>query len=120
MRKSELRQVIREEIRAIVKEARSPKFDQRTRIKGKGADGYQQYKYELGMGYKGNGLTIWNRSIEEHGDYKTVAHIQHPQMTIKWYDKNLPREVKKEIEDIARGEKKAWDKGTHYYQNMNT
>ena len=32
-------------------------------------------RYDLGYGHMGNGLTVWNRLEEEHGDYKTVAHI---------------------------------------------
>ena len=31
--------------------------------------------YDIGYGFLGNGLTVWNRLEEEHGDYKTVAHI---------------------------------------------
>ena len=29
----------------------------------------------------GNGLTVWNRLEEEHGDYKTVAHWLRPHGT---------------------------------------
>ena len=32
-------------------------------------------RYDLGYGHLGNGLTVWNRLEEVHGDYKTVAHI---------------------------------------------
>ena len=35
----------------------------------------QAKAYDLGYGHLGNGLTVWNRLEEEHGDYKTVAHI---------------------------------------------
>ena len=116
MKKSELRQLIRE---VIAQEARAPKFDDRIRVKTKGSDGYQKYGYELGMGYKGNGLTIWNKNLEVDGDYKTVAHVDSPTGKISWYDKRLPPEVKKQIEAIAKSEKKKWDEGSHYYQNMN-
>ena len=32
-------------------------------------------KFELFMGCLGNGTTICNKAIEEHGDYKKIAHI---------------------------------------------
>ena len=35
----------------------------------------QAKAYDLGYGHLGNGVTVWNRLEEEHGDYKTVAHI---------------------------------------------
>lgn len=95
-----------------LKERSVPKFHARAEIKKGG-----KRTHDLGMGYMGNGLTIWDRSTEEGGDYKKVAHIQHPEMTITWNDKSLPPEVKKEIEKIAKAEKKAWEKGQHYYQN---
>ena len=113
MKEDKLRQKIRE---MIQQEARSPKkFDQRTRVKVKDKGG-SKYGYELGMGYLGNGLTIWNRNLEIGGDYAKVAHVDSPTGKIRWYDKNVPPEVKKEIEFIAKGEKKSWDQGTHTYQ----
>ncbi len=33
-------------------------------------------KENLGFGFMGNGLTVWDRTIEERGDYKKVARIQ--------------------------------------------
>jgi hypothetical protein len=54
-------------------------------------------KYDIGMGYKGNGLTIWNRAEEEHGDYKTIAHVSDDGV-VKFYDKNLPPAIKRRIE----------------------
>ena len=42
----------------------------------------------------GNGLTIWNRAEEKHGDYKIIAHISK-QGDLKVYDKQLPADLKK-------------------------
>jgi hypothetical protein len=52
--------------------------------------------YDIGAGYLGNGLTVWDRSREEHGDYKTIAHIgETGEVTI--YDKQMPSEILKQI-----------------------
>jgi len=51
-------------------------------------------KYDIGSGYMGNGLTIWNRAEEEHGDYKIIAHIS-PQGKLSIRDKQLPSDLKK-------------------------
>ena len=56
--------------------------------------------YDLGYGHLGNGLTVWNRLEEEHGDYKTVAHIG-PDRAITVYDKEMPQAVRDEIQRIA-------------------
>lgn len=40
--------------------------------------------FELFMGELGNGLTVCNKAVEEHGDYKQIAHIS-PAGNIKWY-----------------------------------
>ena len=32
-------------------------------------------KFELFMGCLGNGVTVCNKAVTEHGDYKKVAHI---------------------------------------------
>lgn len=57
-------------------------------------------RYDLGYGHMGNGLTVWNRLEEEHGDYKTVAHIA-PDRTVTFYDADLPEEIREEIQKIA-------------------
>ena len=56
--------------------------------------------YDLGYGHLGNGLTVWNRLEEEHGDYKTVAHIA-PDRTVTIYDEEMPQAVREEIQHIA-------------------
>ena len=59
-----------------------------------------QKKYDLGFGYLGNGVTVWNRLQEENGDYKKVAHIS-AEREVKYYDGNLPLDIKQKIEDFA-------------------
>lgn len=45
-------------------------------------------------------MTVWNRLEEEHGDYKTVAHIA-PDRTVQIYDEEMPQTVREEIQRIA-------------------
>jgi hypothetical protein len=62
-------------------------------------------KYDIGAGYMGNGLTIWNRAEEQHGDYKIIAHIDnYGKISIR--DKQIPSNVMKMIEDWASAMKK--------------
>ena len=56
--------------------------------------------YDLGYGHMGNGLTVWNRLEEEHGDYKIVAHIA-PDRAVTFYDQDMPEVVKAKIRKIA-------------------
>ena len=56
--------------------------------------------YDLGYGHLGNGITVWNRLEEEHGDYKTVAHIA-PDRTVTFYEEEMPQAVREEIQRIA-------------------
>ena len=60
----------------------------------------QLKRYDLGYGHLGNGLTVWNRLEEEHGDYKTVAHIA-PDRTVQIYDEEMPQAVRDQIQHIA-------------------
>ena len=60
----------------------------------------QAKAYDLGYGHLGNGITVWNRLEEEHGDYKTVAHIA-PDRTVTIYDEEMPQAVREEIQWIA-------------------
>lgn len=57
-------------------------------------------KYELGFGYLGNGLTVWNRLEEEHGDYKTIAHIGDDG-SVDFYEE-LPQPLQNRINDEAK------------------
>lgn len=69
-------------------------------------------KYDIGSGYKGNGLTIWNRAEEENRDYKTIAHIGN-NGELKIYDKEMPGDIKKMLQIWATSMKKG-NKGPKY------
>ena len=58
-------------------------------------------KYDIGMARKGNGITIYNKAEEENGDYKNVAHIDN-KGKVKYLDKKIPSNIKKEIEAEAK------------------
>ena len=64
----------------------------------------ERASYDIGMGYLGNGLTVWNRAVEEHGDYQTIAHISN-EGEIKYYVDGLPDDVVSRIEQAAEQEK---------------
>ena len=63
-------------------------------------------KYDIGAGSMGNGTTFWNRAEEEFGEYKKLAHVSNDG-TVKFYDKSLPSNVKKHIEDYAKTKKES-------------
>ena len=58
---------------------------------------------DIGMGYLGNGLTVWNRAVEESGDYQTIAHISD-EGEIHYYVDGLPEDVVARIEQAAAQE----------------
>jgi hypothetical protein len=62
-------------------------------------------KYDVGAGFMGNGLTIWNRAEEENRDYRIIAHID-PYGKISIRDKEIPSDVMKMIKDWAEAIKK--------------
>ena len=68
-------------------------------------------EYDIGMGYLGNGLTVWNRAVEVNGDYQNIAHIS-PEGEITYYVQNLPQSVVKRIEQAAVREKSHTDPNT--------
>jgi len=53
--------------------------------------------YDIGMARKGNGITIYNKAVEENGDFKNIAHIDN-KGNVKFFDKKLPSKIKKMIE----------------------
>jgi hypothetical protein len=57
--------------------------------------------FDIGMGHKGNGLTVWNRAEEKDNDYVTLAHIA-PDRTVKFYAVDLPEAAKTYIKREAR------------------
>lgn len=60
---------------------------------------------DLFFGCLGNGVSVSNRKVEEHGDYKKVAHIATDGQ-ITWYMKRIPVDCKAKIlaeaEDVIR------------------
>jgi len=73
-------------IQSVVQESYKGKISLKRLVEAK--------KYDIGSGYMGNGLTIWNRAEEQYGDYKIIAHISK-QGDLKVYDKQLPADLKK-------------------------
>lgn len=59
--------------------------------------------FNIGMGYLGNGLTVWNRAVEENGDYQTIAHISS-EGEIRYHVDGLPDDVVSRIEQAAARE----------------
>lgn len=67
--------------------------------------------YDIGMGYLGNGLTVWNRAVEVNGDYQNIAHIS-PEGMITYYVQDLPQSIVERIEQAAEREKSHIDPNT--------
>ena len=57
-------------------------------------------KYNLGFGHLGNGITVWNKLEEVHGDYKKIAHID-TNRKVEYYD-NLPKDIISIIDNYAK------------------
>ena len=60
--------------------------------------------YDIGMGYLGNGLTVWNKAVEVDDDYQTIAVIS-PEGEISYRVSGLPAEVVQIIEQAAKSER---------------
>ena len=80
-------------------------------------------KFDLFMGCLGNGVTVCNKAVMEHGDYKMVAHIS-PAGNIKFYvsDDYIPAEdmekIKATAADMKEEYKQQFEKyteGKQYY-----
>ena len=69
-------------------------------------------KYDIGSGWMGNGLTIWNRAEEQYGDYKIIAHISKDG-TLSIRDKKLPNDIKQMFQTWADTMKKGDRPGTY-------
>jgi len=82
-------------------------------VRNQGLGGYLQLEenadpakapaFDIGMGYLGNGLTVWNRTVEESDDYQTIAHISD-EGEIHYYVDGLPEDVVARIEQAAEQE----------------
>lgn len=68
-------------------------------------------KFELFMGCLGNGITVCNKAVMEHGDYKHVAHIS-PEGKITWYvsENYIPEAERMKIKETAEQSKIAYEK----------
>ena len=75
----------------------------------------EKAEYDLGFGYLGNGLTVWNRAAEVNGDYPTIAHIS-PEGEVTYYEENLPHSVTERIEKAAKQEKEKSTVLPEFYQ----
>ena len=64
-------------------------------------------KFKLWMGCLGNGITVCNSAVEEHGDYKHIAHISN-NGKIKLYvsESYIPVEDMRRIEQAAAEQRK--------------
>ena len=69
-------------------------------------------KYDIGSGWMGTGLTIWNRAEEQYGDYKIIAHISKDG-TLSIRDKKLPNDIKQMFQTWADTMKKGDRPGTY-------
>ena len=61
-------------------------------------------RFDLMFACLGNGVTVCDRARMEHGDYKTVAHID-PCGAVKLYDDALPPEALEKINRQAAMER---------------
>ena len=68
-------------------------------------------KFELFMSRLGNGVTVCNSAVQEHGDYKMIAHIAECGK-IKWYiaPHTVPADGLECIERTAAEERENWEK----------
>ena len=65
--------------------------------------------FKLWMGCLGNGITVCNSAVEEHGDYKHIAHISD-NGKIKLYvsESYIPVEDMQRIEQTAADQRKTF------------
>lgn len=63
-------------------------------------------KFELFMGCLGNGVTVCNKAVMEHGDYKKVAHIsEHGHIKLYVPEDYIPEEAMQRIKKAADSQK---------------
>lgn len=60
-------------------------------------------KFKLWMGCLGNGITVCNSAVQEHGDYKHIAHISNGgNITLYVPEDYIPADEYQRISDTAR------------------
>lgn len=71
----------------------------------------KRQKFELFMCCLGNGITVCNKAVMEHGDYKKIAHISEIGK-IKWYVQleSVPWEDNLKIIHAANVQAEKWVK----------
>lgn len=64
-------------------------------------------KFDIFVGYFGNGATVCNKAVCSHGDYKQIAHIS-PAGNVKLFVRSgyIPDDAMQQINDIAKSHKK--------------
>jgi hypothetical protein len=63
-------------------------------------------KFELFMGCLGNGTTVCNKAVTEHGDYKYIAHISEHGVIKFYVDKSyIPDDAMQKIKAVAQRDK---------------
>lgn len=72
-------------------------------------------EFELFMCILGNGTTVSNKAVTEHGDYKQIAHIsEHGHIKFYVPENYLPVDAMKRIKEVAEADKqkflKEWNK----------
>lgn len=74
-------------------------------------------KFELFMCCLGNGVTVSNKAVMEHGDYKKIAHIsEHGHIKLYASEDYIPEEEIQKIRNTAEANKieflEKWNKKT--------
>ena len=65
--------------------------------------------FKLWMGCLGNGITVCNSAVEEHGDYKHIAHISdNGKITLYVSESYIPVEDMQKIEQTAADSRKTF------------
>lgn len=72
-------------------------------------------KFELFMGFLGNGITLCNKAVEEYGDYKQIGHIGEDGKLRLYVNQNyIPTEAMDTIQKMAHEQRQKylswWDK----------
>lgn len=64
----------------------------------------------------GNGISVFNSAVTEHGDYKYIAHISETG-NVQYYvlGDYIPEESKKRIENAAENQRQEWE---NYFSNL--
>ena len=66
-------------------------------------------KFKLWMGCLGNGITVCNSAVEEHGDYKHIAHISNNGKIKLYVSKSyIPVDDMQRIERTAAEQRKTF------------